>query len=132
MKKLRLTYAIIFSILLFTEIFIALFVHDNFIRPYFGDVLVTILICCLFRTVIPNGVPALPIYVFVFASLVEVAQYFEIVKLLKLENNRFISTIVGTSFSTLDLVCYGVGCFVFWITEKALLYVSKRRHHNGY
>ncbi len=120
MKKLRLTYAAIFLLLLFTEIYIGLYVHDNFIRPYIGDVLVTILICCLCRTVIPKGVSALPIFVFVFATLVEFAQYFEIVKVLGLENNRLLSTIIGTSFSPIDLICYGVGCLIFWVAEKTV------------
>jgi hypothetical protein len=119
-KKLRLAYATIFVLLLFIEVLIGLYVHDNFVRPYIGDVLVTILLCCLCRTVIPKGVPALPIYVFLFATLVEIAQYLEIVKLLGLENNPLLSTIIGTSFSFLDLVCYGVGCLIFWVAEKAI------------
>lgn len=73
-KKLRTTYAVIFGVLLLTEIIIALFVHDNFVRPYIGDVLVTVLLCCLCRIVIPKGVPLLPLYVFIFAALVETAQ----------------------------------------------------------
>ena len=130
-KNFRLTYTVIFGILLFTEILIGLFVHDNFVRPYMGDVLITILICCLCRAVMPKGMYALPIYVFVFATLVEVAQYFDIVKLLGLENNTFISTIIGTTFSTMDLICYGVGCLAFWTIEKAVKIFWKRCHHNG-
>lgn len=38
MKK-RLPYIIAFVILLVTEIYIGVFVHDKFIRPYVGDVL---------------------------------------------------------------------------------------------
>ncbi len=128
-KKLRFIYAIAFAVLLFTEIMIALFVHDGFIRPYMGDVLVTILICCLCKAVVPKGVPFLPIYVFVFAALVEAMQYFQLVKLLGLENNTFISTVVGTTFSFFDLICYGIGCLVFWVTEKAVYSVF--RHQNG-
>ena len=120
-KKLRLAYATSFILLLFTEILIGLYVHDNFIRPYIGDVLVTILLCCLCRTVIPKGARALPIYVFVFATLVELAQYFEIVKILGVENNRLLSTIIGTSFSPIDLICYGVGCLIFWAAEKSFV-----------
>lgn len=120
MTKKRLTYASLFLILLLTEILIGLYVHDNFIRPYIGDVLVTILICCLCRMVTPKGVPALPVYVFIFATLVEFAQYFQIVKLLGLENNRLLSTIIGTSFSFFDLICYGVGCLIFWSIERFL------------
>ncbi len=128
-KKLRFIYATAFAVLLFTEIMIALFVHDGFIRPYMGDVLVTILICCLCKAVVPKGVPFLPIYVFVFAAFVEAMQYFQLVKLVGLENNTFISTVVGTTFSFFDLICYGIGCLVFWVTEKAVYSVF--RHQNG-
>ncbi len=124
--KLRITYATAFVALLLTEICIALFVHDAFIRPYIGDVLVTILICCLYRTVFPQGTKALPVYVLIFATLVEIAQYVDIVKLLGLESNRFISTIVGTTFSYMDLLCYAVGCLIFWATESFL----KHRLHD--
>lgn len=127
MKKQRITYATVFGVLLLTEVLIALFVHDRFVRPYIGDVLVTILICCFCRTAIPKGVPALPVYVFVFAALVEIAQYFNIVKLLGLENNAFLSTIIGTTFSFHDLLCYAVGCVLFWAAEKAVLYYLQRR-----
>ncbi len=120
-EKLRLTYAVIFILLLVTEILIALFVHDDFVRPYIGDVLVTVLICCFCRTVIPKGIRALPIYVFIFATLVETAQYFNIVKLLGLEDNALISTIVGTTFSAVDLICYALGCLIFWAVEKAVI-----------
>lgn len=120
MKKPRFVYAIAFSILLFVEFLIGMFVHDDFIRPYIGDVLVTVLICCLCRIIIPKGVSALAIYVFAFATLVEIGQYFELVKLLGLEDNVFISTVVGTTFSAIDLVCYAVGCIAFWATEKVI------------
>ena len=127
MKKQRITYATVFGVLLLTEVLIALFVHDHFVRPYIGDVLVTILICCFCRTAVPKGVPTLPVYVFVFAALVEIAQYFNIVKLLGWENNAFLSTITGTTFSFPDLLCYAVGCILFWATEKAVLYYLQRR-----
>ena len=120
MKKVRFIYAIAFALLLLTEIAIALFVHDGFIRPYMGDVLVTVLICCFIRIFIPKSIPFLPLFVFLFATLVETAQYFDIVKLLGLENNVFLSVLIGRSFSFLDILCYGAGCLAFWLTEKAI------------
>lgn len=129
MKKLRFTYAALFALLLFSEVLIGLYVHDNFVRPYIGDVLVTILLCCLFRIFVPKGISLLPVYVFIFATLVEVAQYFEIVKLLGVENNAFLCTIMGTSFSFIDILCYGVGCFLFWIAEQALTLSKKPASH---
>lgn len=120
LKKSRATYAVAFGVLLFIEIIIALFVHDAFVRPYIGDVLVTVLLCCLCRIIIPKGVSALPIYVFVFAVLVELAQYVKVVKLLGLENNAFFSTIIGTTFSFVDILCYAAGCLAFLVAEKRL------------
>lgn len=128
MKKARWIYGTIVVVLLLAEIWIGLFVHDRFIRPYFGDVLITILLCCLCRTVFPKGIALLPLYVFIFATLVEILQYLNVVELLGLENNTFICTLVGTSFSFIDLICYGIGCFVFWASEAAIKTVL--RHGN--
>ncbi len=111
--------------LLLTEILIALFVRDDFVRPYVGDVLVTVLICCFLRIFFPCGVKALPVYVFIFAAAVEVLQYFDVVKLLGLESNRLLSTIIGRTFSFADLICYAVGCLLFFIVEA--LFKHKRK-----
>ena len=125
MKKQRIVYAAIFALLLLVEIGIALFVHDRFIRPYFGDVLVTVLLCCLCRVVIPKGMPLLPVYVFLFAVFVELTQYFDLVGLLGWEDNTLMATIVGRSFSLWDIVCYGAGCLVFWLGEKICMAFGK-------
>lgn len=116
MKK-RLPYILAFVALLLVEIYIGLFVRDRFIRPYFGDVLVTVLLCCLVRAVYPKGLRLLPVYVLSFATLVEIAQYFDVVALMGLEHNAFISTIVGRSYSWKDILCYAVGCAAFWVVE---------------
>ncbi len=109
-SKLRIGYGLLFLFLLLTEIAIALFVHDRIIRPYVGDILVTILLCALCRIFVPKGVPALPLYVFLFAVAVEIGQYFDMVKLLGLDGIPFFSIIMGRSFAVLDLVCYAIGC----------------------
>ena len=104
--------------MLITEMLIGLFVNDAFVRPYVGDMLVTILICCFFRVLFPTGVGALPVYVFLFAAAVEIGQYFDVVKLLGLADNMFLSTVLGRTFSALDLICYGIGCLAFWGMER--------------
>ena len=108
----RFSYFLIFCSLMAVEVCIALFVHDSFIRPYVGDMLVTLLLCCMARVVIPDQVRLLPLYVFLFAACVEIGQYFDVVALLGLEDNRLISIALGRTFSWLDLVCYTVGCVV--------------------
>lgn len=120
MKKRRIIYALLFLTVLLSEILIALFVNDNFVRPYVGDMLVTVLICSFFRVFIPKGAKLLPVYVFLFAAAVEVCQYFDIVKLFGLEGNRFISVLLGRTFSFPDIICYAVGCLAFFGLEKIL------------
>ena len=127
MRKRRILYAIIFITLLCVELVIALFVHDDFVRPYIGDVLVTVLLCCLCRIAVPKGVPALPAYVFLFAALVEAAQYIDVVKLLGWEDNATLSTLIGRTFSWADILCYGGGCVAFWAAEKGVVSGLKRR-----
>lgn len=48
MKK-RIIYASCFFVILIIEIIIGVYIHDAFIRPYIGDVLVVILICTCWR-----------------------------------------------------------------------------------
>ena len=119
MKK-RLIYLIVTILILIIEVMIALFVHDKFVRPYIGDVLVTILICSFLRIFIRKGVKLLPLYVFIFAAGVEVLQYFRIVELLGLSDNRFFSILIGSAFDVKDVVCYGIGCVIFFFGEKII------------
>lgn len=121
MKK-RLVYLGLTFVLLAVEVLIALFVHDNFVRPYIGDVLVTVLICAFLRIFIPKGVKPLPLYVFIFALGVEVLQYFRIVELLGFSDNRFLSILIGSVFDVKDVVCYGVGCVLFFFGEIIIKY----------
>ena len=118
MKNKRLIYLLIFCGLLVTEIVIALFVNDAFVRPYVGDMLVTLLLCCLCRVIIPDKVRLLPVYVFIFAAGVEIGQYFDLVALLGLEDNRILSIALGRTFSWLDLGCYAVGCAAAYFLDR--------------
>ena len=127
LKKLRVGYAVAFVLLFLIEVYIGLYVRDSFIRPFFGDVLVVILLGCLARVLIPKGVRLMPVYLFLFATIVEITQYFDLVKLLGFENNVFISTLMGRSFSWHDIICYGAGCLVFFVSDcVAGWYISKR------
>lgn len=120
MKGRRWPYVVATLALLLTEIYIGLFVRDRFVRPFLGDVLVTMLLCCLCRAIKPTGARLLPLYVMAFATVVEAAQYVDVVALVGLEHNAFISTIVGRSYSYKDLICYAVGCGLFWAIEWAI------------
>ena len=121
MKTRRILYLIIFCGLLAVEVGIALFVNDAFVRPYVGDMLVTLLLCCLCRVIVPDKVRLLPVYVFVFAACVEIGQYFDVVALLGLADNRIISIALGRTFSWMDIVCYAVGCVAAFLLDQIII-----------
>lgn len=121
MRNRRIVYLLIFCGLLAVEVCIALFVNDAFIRPYVGDMLVTLLLCSLCRVIVPNQVRLLPLYVFIFAASVEVSQYFDLVALLGLADNRILSIALGRTFSWIDIVCYAVGCMAAFLLDQIII-----------
>ena len=115
--KIRILYAVATLLLLLTEVFIALYVHDDFIRPYVGDVLVVIVIYTFIRMIIPAKCRLLPLYIFIFAAGVELLQLAKIVEILGVEDNIFLKTLIGSVFDVKDIVCYAVGCVILGVYE---------------
>lgn len=116
-RKKRIGYSIITILLFLIELLIALFVRDSFIRPYVGDMLVVVLIYTFLRIIFPEKPRLLPLYVFLFAAGVEVLQGIRMVELLGLQNNRFFSVLIGTTFDWKDIACYGAGCMLCGLWE---------------
>lgn len=116
MKK-RLVYLLIFILLLAVEIFIALFVHDRFVRPYIGDLLVVIVLYFLIRIFLPEGCRWLPVIIFLFATGVEILQYFRLVERLGLSDSRLMRVILGSVYDFRDILCYGAGCMLLQIGQ---------------
>lgn len=125
--KINMKYLFAFLVLLLTEIIIGLFVSDTIIRPYIGDVLVVILLYTFIRGIIQKKIKNLPIYIFVFATIVEVAQYYDIVNILHLQDKKVISTIIGTSFDIKDIFCYLVGTIIIIIWERVEKYSNIKK-----
>ena len=117
MMKKRAFYGIATIILLGIETLIALYVHDAFIRPYVGDVLVVAVIYTLIRTIIPDKCRFLPLYIFLFAPAVEALQLFHFVEILGLEKSDFFRILLGSVFDIKDILCYLVGCLFLCIWE---------------
>ncbi len=126
-NKLRIIYGVSFLLILVIEILIALFIRDKFIRPYVGDMLVTVLICFFVRIFIPEKFSTAPLFVFLFSLFVEIGQYYDFVKLLGLDKNLFLSTLLGRTFSVADIICYGIGCAVFALFD----YIIKKKYRGA-
>ena len=123
----RWKYLMLALALLTLEGIIALYVHDRLIRPYLGDVLAVWAVDCLVRTVWPEGIRLLPLYVFLFAAVVEGSQYFHLAAVLGADRMPFLGVLLGGTFDWADLVCYGVGCLLLWMWQKRGL----ERHCQG-
>ena len=111
-------YAFSTLLLFITEVLIALFVHDQFIRPYIGDFLVVILIYCFVKSFLNTPVVPTALGVLVFAYTVELLQYFRIVELLGLQHSRAARIIIGSSFEWQDILAYTLGVLAVVLVEK--------------
>lgn len=126
MNKKRLYYIIAFAVLMVVEVLIALFIHDSFVRPYLGDVLVVIVVYSLVRIVIPERFRLMPLWVFIFAAGVECLQLFSMVDRLGFGNITFFRVLIGSVFDIKDVLCYGAGCLLLGIHEYGMFRRDKR------
>lgn len=107
-------------LLLVTEILIALFVHDRFVRPYVGDYLVVILLYCAVKSFFNWPVLPTAIAVLAFSYVIEALQYFNLVGRLGLQHNQLANTIIGNSFAWEDMVAYMLGIVTVVALEKLM------------
>lgn len=118
MLRFHKAYFILFLLLFITEVIIAIFVHDNFIRPYVGDFLVVILIYCFVMALLDAPVKATAVAVLLFAYAVEVLQYFNLVKHLGLQHSKLANVIIGNHFAWSDMIAYTLGILLVVLLER--------------
>lgn len=125
-QKIRLGMGIASAVLLGIEILIGLFAH-GWLRNHFGDVLVVTLLYTMYRTAAPetprHGWPV-PTGILIFAFCVEFLQLWGFCDKLHI-TNRLLRIIIGTGFSTVDLLCYVVGMVPCYVCEYILRRIRK-------
>lgn len=114
--KKRLIFLTVFVLLFALEALIAVYVHDDFVRPYVGDMIVTVVVWAFARIIFPDKFKLMSVYVMIFAIFVEIGQYFNYVDLLGITNPVLV-TMMGTSFAWADIACYAVGCVIAGIID---------------
>lgn len=115
--KFNLTHLIVAVLLFIVEVLIAVYVHDGFVRPYIGDVLVVILLYYLLASFIKADVIKMAIGVLLFSYVVETLQYFNFVGLIGLSDSKLANIIIGNSFAWGDILAYTVGIVVVLVVE---------------
>lgn len=117
MKNSRLKYFVSFMIVFLVEVIIAVFVHDQLIRPYLGDILVVVCVYLLCRTIFLKKFKYLSFYVLIFAIFVEILQYFNLAQVIA-KDNQVIKIILGSTFDIKDIICYVIGYILIVIVER--------------
>lgn len=102
-------YALVACLLLAIELVIGLYVHDRFIRPFVGDLLVVWLIFFLCRSLLVTSSSRLLLAVWVFCCAVEFGQYWRFVELLHLQQLPLVRIVIGATFDGKDLLAYTLG-----------------------
>jgi hypothetical protein len=104
-------YPIASVVLLAVEIFIAVFIHDQFIRPFFGDFLAVVFVYCGLR-IFNQNILKTALLSLLIAYCIEILQYFKFIEITGLIKYKMLAILIGNSFSWLDILAYTLG-FVF-------------------
>lgn len=102
------------------EVIIALYIHDQIIRPYVGDILVVVLIYYFIKAFLKIKPLYIAIFTLILAFTVETLQYFKFIKIIGLQNSTLAKVLIGTSFSWVDMLCYIIGFGCLFLMDKDL------------
>ncbi|HEY4336952.1 MAG TPA: DUF2809 domain-containing protein [Puia sp.] len=118
MKRFHWFYFLMTLLILAVELYIAEYTHDAIIRPYGGDYLCVIFLYTLIRTFWDLPPRPLALWIFAFACFVEVTQYFHLADRLGFTRPSFIRTLMGYTFTWVDIGCYALGIATVLLIEK--------------
>lgn len=117
---MKLGYLVAAIVLFAIETVIALFVHDDFVRPYIGDVLAVAFVHTALRSATPlTLIPALATTLAI-AFAIEFAQALNFLDAIGLRDNIIARTVLGGVFDWADLIAYSVGAAITFAIERTL------------
>lgn len=123
---MRRHYALAAAAVFVVEVFIALYVHDGFVRPFLGDTLAVILVYLALRAATRLGAPAAAATAVALAFLIEFGQYVGLLHILGLAGNPLARTVLGTGFDPKDFLAYLAGGIIALGTESARSRAARR------
>ena len=118
--QLNKTYITLTILLFATEVLIATYFKQGFIRYTLGDYLIVILLYCFFKSFIKENHFNIAIGVLALSFFTEFLQGIHILKLLNLQNNHLIRLVLGSNFELSDLAAYLSGIITVLIIEFKL------------
>lgn len=101
------------------EVLIATKLKDIFfVRAYLGDVIVVMLIYYFIKAFFKIESTKLIVGIFIFSCLIETLQHFKFAEVLGFQKNPIMMTVLGNSFSWVDILCYFTGCIILFLITK--------------
>ncbi len=119
-------YFVLFIIILITEITIAVYLSNGFIRHTFGDALVVMLLYCLLKSFVLITPLKAAIVILIISFSIEFLQLSPLLEWLQLEHNEIAKVILGSTFSITDLIAYTVGLVIVLLIERNF----SKKHEN--
>lgn len=118
---MRRNYGVATLILLAVEFFIALKVHDRFVRPFVGDALVVILVFTALQTVFLKKPKTMANLSLAIAFTIETLQAFDFASYLGADRHRWLSILLGRTFSWDDYLAYlsGYAVIRLWCARES-------------
>lgn len=116
--RFNLKYFLITIFVFIIEVLIATtFKNFVFLRSYFGDVLVVVLIYTFIQSFFEVDKIKTIIGVLIFSFAIEFLQYFHFAEVLGFKENKLAIIVLGNSFSWIDILCYTIGCLAIYVVE---------------
>ncbi|ARV11242.1 hypothetical protein BTO09_02315 [Gilvibacter sp. SZ-19] len=118
--KIRLRYLGIAALIFVAEAAIAIYCKKGFIRHWFGDFLVVVLLYCTTQALWPGAVLKRVLFVGIVALSIELLQTTEFLTTIGLQEYRWARLVFGTTFSWSDLLAYFLGLLSVVLVEWRL------------
>ena len=125
--RFNLKYFLITIFVFIIEVLIATtFKNFVFLRSYFGDVLVVVLIYTFIQSFFEVDKIKTIIGVLIFSFAIEFLQYFHFAEVLGFKENKLAMIVLGNSFSWIDILCYTIGCLAIYVLEVLIVFPSPK------
>lgn len=120
--KFNLKYFVLTIFVFIIEVLIATtFKNFVFLRSYFGDVLVVVLIYTFIQSFFEADKFKTIIGVLIFSFAIEFLQYFHFAEVLGFKENKLAMIVLGNSFSWIDILCYAAGGLAIYLVDVLIL-----------
>lgn len=116
-----------FVLLLAVEVYIALAVRDDFVRPYGGDFLAVIWVHAGLRVLLARAsARCLALGAFMLGAGVELLQWFGVSTRLGFDQFVALRILLGSAAEWSDILAYALGALVVWVVDERTALLRRR------